>query len=202
MQASFAPAMVDVAFALVGRRLPRQHRRALADALLRALPWLGDEPAAGVHRINLAPGDEALAWLSGRSRLTLRVPRERCDALAALSGATLALGDDALIVAGAPQPRELLPHRTLYAHVVEAADDDEAAFLAAAEAELAALGIAGRTICGRRQAIGDASGFSLMVDRLAPDDALHLLEHGLGAHRLWGCGLFVPHKSAAAVGGD
>ena len=27
-----------------------------------------------------------------------------------------------------------------------------------------------------------------------------LFGHGLGAHRLMGCGVFVPHKSAAAVG--
>jgi len=27
-----------------------------------------------------------------------------------------------------------------------------------------------------------------------------VLEHGLGAHRRLGCGMFVPHKSAAAVG--
>src|SRR5574337_622662 len=43
MDATFTPAMVDVAFALAGRQLPRQHRHALADALLRALPWLADE---------------------------------------------------------------------------------------------------------------------------------------------------------------
>ncbi len=200
MEASFEPTMVDVGFAVAGRQLPRQHRSALADALLGALPWLGDEPDAGVHPINLATGGGAMAWLSGRSRLTLRVPRSRVDALAALTGVTLDLGDDPLVVAGAPQPRELLPHRTLYAHVVAASSDDEAAFLAAAEAELVERGIAGRAICGRRQPLAGGWGFSLMVDRLAPDDALRLLERGLGPRRLWGCGLFVPHKSAAAVG--
>ncbi len=200
MDATFTPAMVDVAFAIAGRQLPRQHRHALADALLRALPWLADEPDAGVHRINLAAGGGATAWLSGRSRLTLRVPRARVAALGALEGVTLDLGDDALVVAGAPQPRELLPHGTLYAHLVAAEGDDEAQFLAAAGAGLAALGVAGRAICGRRQASADECGFSLMVDRLAPDDSLRLQEHGLGAKRLWGCGLFVPHKSAAAVG--
>ena len=41
--------------------------------------------------------------------------------------------------------------------------------------------------------------FSLMLDRLSPADALQMLEHGVGPHRLWGCGLFIPHKSAAAV---
>jgi len=39
-----------------------------------------------------------------------------------------------------------------------------------------------------------------MVDQLSAAQALRLMEHGLGAHRRLGCGLFVPHRSAAAVG--
>jgi CRISPR-associated protein Cas6 len=199
------PTMVDVAFALSGWGLPRSYPRALAEALARRLPWLAAEPDAGVHRINLAAGGAAVALLSGRSRLTLRVPRARVEALAALVGLRLDLGGEALHIVGAPQQRELLPHGTLYAHVVAAAgDDDEAAFLADVGAELAALGVAARSICGRLQSIGQGDqarpGYSLMLDQLAPEAALRVLERGIGPHRLWGCGLFVPHKSAAAVG--
>jgi hypothetical protein len=43
-------------------------------------------------------------------------------------------------------------------------------------------------------------GFSLMLDALSPDHSLRMLEAGLGRHRRLGCGLFVPHRSAAAVG--
>jgi hypothetical protein len=41
--------------------------------------------------------------------------------------------------------------------------------------------------------------FSLMLHALPPDQSLRLQHHGLGVHRLLGCGIFVPHKSAAAV---
>jgi hypothetical protein len=47
---------------------------------------------------------------------------------------------------------------------------------------------------------GALQGFSLMLDGLSAAHALRLLETGMGPHRLLGCGVFVPHKSAAAVG--
>jgi len=130
------------------------------------------------------------------------VLRHRVEALSALDGGTLDIGGARLGLAGPVVVRELLPYRTLYAHVVESADADELAFLRGVEAELDSLGVACRSICGRLQqfAGGASRGFGLMLDGLDAADALRVLEHGLGAHRLWGCGLFVPHRSAAAVG--
>lgn len=193
--------LVDLAFPLEGRTLPGEHRAALAAALAARLPWLGALPGTGMHRLNLVPGGGGVALLSARTRLLLRVPRERAaEAAAALSGTTLALGE-AVLRLGAPVQRELLPHRTLYAHYVAAPPGDELAFLAMVDAELQALAVQGRPICGRRQGGPDGgSGFSLMVDGLSPDDALRLLQAGIGAQRALGCGLFVPHRSAAAVG--
>lgn len=198
--------IVDVVYPLQGRTLPPDHRQALADALTERVPWLARHDGWGLHRINLAapaaPGQPAL--LSQRSRLGLRVPREAIDALAALDGATLEV-EGHLLHLGRASLRELLPHTTLYAHFVVAVGDDEAAFLGSVSSELAALAISGRCICGRAQVVRQRSGpalrgFSLMVDHLSVDDSLRLLEHGLGAQRRLGGGLFVPHRSAAAVG--
>ena len=47
---STAASMVDVAFSLRGNGVPRDHRRALAGALERCMPWLADPAQAGVHR--------------------------------------------------------------------------------------------------------------------------------------------------------
>lgn len=197
-------AAVDVAFTLAGRTLPRDHRWLLAAALLRALPRLAGLSGAGVHRIRVAPGGAADVLLSQRSRLVLRVPRDAVGALDALAGAQLDVGGHVLRVGAAPTLHAPLPHRTLYAHLVASTDGDELAFLTAVQAELAALGVAGRPICGRAQTL-DAGGralaaFSLMLDGLSTDDALRLLDAGIGAHRLLGCGLFVAHRSGAAVG--
>jgi len=47
---------------------------------------------------------------------------------------------------------------------------------------------------------GGLRGYSLMLDGLSAADSLRLQETGIGRHRRLGCGVFVPHKSAAAVG--
>ncbi len=195
--------MVDVLYALHGQALPRDHRPALAAALERLVPWLADASQAGTaprqHRRRRRP----TALLSQRSRLALRVRRERVADLAPLAGATLDVGGFMLRLGEQPLLRELLPHGTLYAHLVASRDDDELGFLAAVESELDALGVPCRTICGRRQVIdfngAPLTGFSLMLDGLTPAASLRVLEAGLGAHRRLGCGIFVPHKSGAAV---
>jgi CRISPR-associated protein Cas6 len=197
-------ALVDLAFPLNASSLPRDHRALLSAALTARLPWWGQVPGSGLHRINLVVGEAPLALLSGRTRLILRVPRERVrDTVSALAGVTLAVGTEPLQL-GQPVVRELLPYRTLYAHFVAAEDADESAFMVSIDAELQALGVSCRPVCGRRQRVRRGpehlTGFSLMLDGLSPQDALRVLQTGLGPHRALGCGLFVPHKSAAAVG--
>jgi CRISPR-associated protein Cas6 len=195
--------MVDVLFPLEGRSLPRDYRLALANALQAAAPWLRALPRAGLHRINVVHGPAEPALLSRRARLGLRVPRSHAETLHALAGRELDVAGHRVRL-GQPQVRELLPHGTLYAHLVVEASDDEAAFVAAIDDELDALGAACARICGRRQQIrgGDAMlvGFSVMLHGLPAAASLRVLEAGVGRHRHLGCGLFVPHKSAAAVG--
>ncbi|MFI4931427.1 MAG: type I-MYXAN CRISPR-associated protein Cas6/Cmx6, partial [Burkholderiales bacterium] len=59
--------------------------------------------------------------------------------------------------------------------------------------------------CGRRQQIGAPgrviTGFSLMLHGLSAADSLRVQRAGVGPHRMLGGGIFVPHRSAAAVGG-
>lgn len=193
--------VVDIAFAIDGGQLPPEHARALAQALEQVLPWACDTPMLGVHPLKLARGG-GQALLSGRTRLLLRVPRERMDEVAGLAGGELPLPGGRLRL-GAAQARELLPWGTLYAHCVCAGDNpDELAFLQAAQAELEALGVRGRVICGlpRHAADGAVQGYGVMVDQLSATDSVTLQCHGLGGGRRIGLGLFVPHKSAAAVG--
>lgn len=194
--------MVDLGFALGGGALPRAYRIALADALERFLPWLAEVPGAGMHRLNaIAGGDGDELLLSRRTRLRLRVPRERAGAAAGLQGQDLRIGAGGLHL-GAAHERELLPHGTLYAHLVAADQADETEFLRAVQSELAALDVICRPICGRRQEVegGAVQGFSLMLDGLSRESSLRILESGLGPHRRLGCGLFIAHRSAAAVG--
>jgi CRISPR-associated protein Cas6 len=204
--------MVDMVFPLRGTALPRDHRWALVGALSAALPWMKDEPGVCVHDVNLVHGSGATgtgradsALLSARSRLVVRAPRARLPDLAGLAGCSLQV-DEFPLQLGQAWARELLPHATLYAHFVASTQGDEAGFLQAMQDELAAMDARCHMVCGKAQrvraATGEIHGYSLMLHGLSRSASLRVLQRGLGSHRLMGCGVFVPHKSAAAVGGD
>lgn len=195
--------VVDVAFPLDGRNLPRDHALPLAQALTAYLAWLADEPLAGIHPVKVVPGYGVRGLLSQRARLLLRLPVVRVAALAALAGRSLDVGGCTLRL-GEPRPRELLAHSTLFAPFVAAASADEALFMQTVASTLEALQVSGHSVCGRRQQIGAPGraiiGFSLMLHGLTGADSLRLQRSGVGPHRMLGCGIFVPHRSAAAVG--
>ncbi len=85
---AIAATMVDVVFPLDGESLPRDHRKALADALERALPWLADWPGRRAPRQRGGRRRRQRAAVAARAP-GLRVPREQVQALAPLAGATL-----------------------------------------------------------------------------------------------------------------
>lgn len=193
---------VDVVFPVNGSTLPRDHAQALLDALCLQWPWLRSESQTGVHGIKLVPGTQPQAMLSHRTRLLLRVPTHRAPELLASTGVDLVVAGEPMRL-DTPHTRELLPHATLYAYHVAAASADELAFMAGVTRELADLGIGGERVCGKRQQLTLADGvhntFSLMLHALAPEQSLRVQCLGIGPHRLLGCGIFIPHKSAAAV---
>jgi CRISPR-associated protein Cas6 len=207
-----APAdIVDAVFAISCRSLPVDHAYALSQAIQAALPWFAAEPGAGLHTIHGAAsgsgwqrpeGEHAMLQLSHRAKLALRLPRRRLDDAAAMIGRTLQVADQPLRV-DRLSVRSLSRITTLFSRsVLLAGTNDEAAFLAAATGELGALGIdAGRMLCGRVTPVATPARSyqtrSLMLAGLAPEHALALQQHGLGAGRVLGCGLFIPHKDIA-----
>lgn len=194
--------MVDVVFPLQGHAIARDHAQALRDALAGLLPWLRGDAAAGIVPIRLVPGTDALSPLSQRARLVLRVPSRRVGELAAAAGAQFDVVGQRLRL-GTPQRQALRPHSAMYAYRVAAPGPDEAQFMAMVAREMARLGIAAARVCGRQQQIAldgrQIDVFSLLLHEMEPRHALRLQEYGLGEHRLLGCGVFVPHKSAAAA---
>ncbi len=201
--AGTADRVVDVAFPVDGTHLPRDHALPLSQALSAQLAWLAAEPLVGIHPINVVPGYGVRGLLSRRTRLLIRLPRRRVADLAPLAGCSLNVGGCELHL-GEPKSRELLPHSTLYAHFVAAESADEQAFMVVVASTLDALDIDAHSVCGRRQTMGSPgraiTGFSLMLHGLTPDDSLRVQRAGVGPQRLLGCGIFVPHRSAAAVG--
>ena len=211
---AFTAGAIDVAFRLSGRWLPVDHAGALREAVVKVLPWLEDEPDAGIHSIHGAasgngwerPGSgsgETLP-LSRRTRLLLRVPVGRVEDTAALCERHLDI-DGCEVVVGARQPRPLTPARTVFArYVVDEEGGDEERFVERAAAALEALSVPARKLlCGRSHRIVSAqrvlTARSVMVADLGAEESLAIQSHGVGPGRLLGCGLFVPHKDIGPV---
>ena len=205
---------IDVAFRLSGRWLSVDHAGALRAAIVKILPWLEDEPDAGIHSIHGAAsgngwerpggGSGAMLNLSRRTRLVLRVPVRRVGETAALCGRRLDVGGCELTT-GERQPRRLKPAGTIFArYVVDEEDGDEERFVEGVVSELRARSVAVRKLlCGRSHRIESAQGAhatrSLLIADLGRDESLMLQCRGIGPGRLLGCGLFVPHKDVGPV---
>jgi CRISPR-associated protein Cas6 len=193
--------VTDVVFALAGTSLPAEHAYALWREIVRWLPWFEDEPEAGIHPLRAAPGTGETVLLARRAKLVLRVPRERLPEALALTGRSLAIG--AGLDVGAPVERPLRPWATLHAQRVALDVVDEVAFADEILRQLATHHVRCEFMTGRRrmQRAGerDIEGYSVVLHGLRPDESLRVQCEGIGADRALGWGIFIPHKSIAAV---
>lgn len=206
--------VVDIVYQINCRALPVDHAWALSQAVHTVLPWLADEPAAGVHPIHVA--DSGNGWmrpenagdllcLSRRTKLVLRVPRQRIDAAQALVGRQLDVAGHALRVDKASL-RPLSAITTIFSRYVVSADGlDENAFLQAAMREMTSFGVhPKKMLCGIEKVIvtpdQPVHTRSLMITELSQQESVTLQQRGLGPLRHLGCGLFIPHKDMKDLG--
>lgn len=209
--------VLDLVFEIRCRELPVDHAHDLARALGAYLPDLGEDDRIGVHSIHLAGSqngwerpDPALGQrliLSRRTRLTLRVPKERVAGIQdALDGATLDVAGCSLQIGKAKQ-KPLSSLGTVFSrHVVldEGEAEDENRFLQRIVSDLAARGIrVKKALCGRTVELagpaGPVSTRSLLLADLSAEESVRLQQQGLGPLRHMGCGLFIPHKGIDPV---
>jgi CRISPR-associated protein Cas6 len=208
--------VIDLVYPIACDYLPVDHSYALGRAVAQVLPWLPGEDGAGVHPIQVAisahgwerpAGADDLLHLSKRTRLVIRIPRHRMEDAHSLVGQQLDVRGQKLVITGEPGVRPLQPNATLYSRNVALGMDDEDAFLRTAAELLEELDILVRKMLpGKSAAIGTPDGplatRSLMLADLSPDESLRLQQHGLGPHRYFGCGLFIPYKGIKAVSRD
>ena len=208
--------VVDLAYRIGCPTIPLDHAHSLSSALLQALPWLADEETAGVHLIHGAASgngwfrpedtENALLHLSRRTRMRLRVPKNRLQDAQALSGQTLDIEGHPLEI-GKSDVSMLSSLPTLFSrYVVTGAEFDEMQFLEDVARELKAMDIPCRKMLGgitHTMNFPDGQVFtrSLMVADLEPEQSVRLQQIGLGEGRTIGCGLFLPHKGITAVKG-
>ncbi len=194
---------LDLTFAVTGDMIDREYPYGLYRALAASLPWLDDEPSAGIHPMRgLTACQDGRLLIGGRTRIVLRVPIGRADDCVRLLGAHLEL--PAPLQIGTITQRALLPYPVLHSRLVITGADAEDGFVSDVTVELEALELDCDIIVGKRGEMRveaqTVTGFSLMLHGLSPEASLRAQERGIGRHRKLGCGLFVPHKSVAAVG--
>ncbi len=205
--------VVDVLFQIQCRAVPLDHAAALSAEVCRALPWFADEPHAALHLIYGAASqngwerpdeEQGEILLSRRSRLELRVPRERLRDVQALCGQTLSIGEREMRI-GKAHEREINPYAVVFSrHVPGEEDETEEAFLQRMVSELSAMDVpVKKALCGKTEFIQGPAGpiFTrrLMLADLKPDESVRVQTHGLGRQQKLGLGVFVPHKGIASI---
>ena len=206
----------DLSFRLSGGALPVDHAHDLQTEVLKVLPWLARVESAGIHSINVAAsgngwrrpesGEEnALLYPSRRTRMRLRLPKERLEDARVLTGAVLKLGGHDIEV-GEAEAKPLSALTTLFARYVAAEfGESEEGFLTRMVGLIQEQhGIrVPKLMCGRETIFKTPNGplatRSLLLAEIEKRESVRLQCAGLGPRRLMGCGLFVPHKGIAPV---
>ena len=205
--------VVDVSYRINCKQLPTSHASELAQALYQVLPWLQDEPEAGIHQIHGAasgngwerPADGELIHLSRRTRMQLRLPYNRIEEAASLTGARLDIAGHQIQV-GEMDVKRINPLATIFSrYVVVPEGYDEAAFLQWVVEQMQERDMKPKKLlCGighRVEIDGlEVETRGLMIADLDKASSVRLQEVGLGQGRHYGCGIFVPHKGIKAVG--
>lgn len=200
--------VTDIMFSLRGSTVMPEYAAPLWQALRASLPWLAEEPAAAIHPLARVSRGQGALFLGRHTRLILRLPLRRVAEAYELCGRMLDIGTSTKIEVGTASLRPLRPAAVQYSPLVTLGNASEAEFLVEAERLLSGLDIDCHLVCGKAQAVqgeeseGMLQGNSLMLHGLTLENSLRIQHAGLGAGRKLGCGIFVPHKTVAAVGAD
>ena len=206
---------IDLLFSISCREIPVDHVHALSTALKEEIPEHFENSDIAVHSIHVAGSqngwerpdfntDEHLI-LSHRTKLTLRVPKHSAAEIQQrLHGVALDIGGCELVI-GKAKIKSLSTQGTLFSRYIQCLEnEDENQFLQRMAAELEKLGITiKKALCGKTTLLHSPQGEiltrSLMLADLTAEESVKLQQHGLGAGREMGCGIFIPHKGIDAV---
>ena len=205
--------VVDLVYKINCKQIPTTHAYELAEALYAALPWLKDEPNAGIHQIHGAtsgngwerPADGEMIHLSKRSKMSLRVPKHRIDDAMKLTGQVLDIAGCSVEV-GTAITRQMNPLPTIFARYVVVPEGlDETQFIYWLADELAKRQVQiHKLLCGISHELKLPEDVyetrSVMIADLDQTTSVKLQEEGVGPFRRFGCGIFMPQKGIKAVG--
>ncbi len=206
--------VMDLSFRIQCSELPVDHAWALSQAIQAELPWIRHESDFAIHSLYGAasgngwnrppPQSNSRLQLSRRTRLYLRLAKQRVADAMTLTGATLELSG-CVVKVGECRTRALVPARTVFSRsVCGHAGEDEAAFSRRIAHTLRTRDITvTKMLCGLAHTIhtppGNHTVRSVLIADLDPDQSMQLQRRGVGPGGKLGCGIFLPHKGLAAV---
>lgn len=190
--------MIDLAFKLMGTRIPVDHGYALYSAINRIVSELHDAKDIGVHPVRGRFDGNGCLVLSPASRLIVRTPDERIREFLKLAGKSLEVDGHRFRIR-VPEVRALRPAAALYARLVTIKGFMEPEqFLDAARRQLETMCATAKLQLGERRTFRvkdkQVVGFEMLATELAAEDSIKLQEVGIGGRRRMGCGVFVPFR--------
>ena len=205
--------MIDVAFKIQCKTLPYDHACDLSKAITSKMPWLLKDKLIGIHTLHgpesgngWVRSEKEEIFLSKRTRLILRISRSDANKAKELEGENInVLGNNIKI--GQSNTKTFLVVRDLISRCVLCdKEQDEEDFLLDIKKELFTHGVPiKKAICGKAKSItiNGKNRFtrSLMIADLSKENSILLQDIGIGDGRIFGCGIFLPHKSIDAVSG-
>jgi CRISPR-associated protein Cas6 len=189
---------VDLAFRVMGTKLPVDHGYALYAAINRLVPALHDARDLGVHPVRGRYVGDGNLQLTPSSRLVIRLPDDGIRPFLKLAGKILEV-DGHRLRAGVPETRALRPVANLYSRLVTIKGFMEPdAFLEAARRQLQKMEITTDLHLGERRTLRvkdkQVVGFEVTALGLDAEDSIRLQDMGIGGRRRMGCAIFVPFR--------
>ena len=203
--------MAELSFSVDCKELPYDHAYELSSEILNLVPEIKNDKRNAIQTLHgpmsgngwVRPDSENIP-LSKRAKLIMRINRNQLDDIKNIEGKEVTLFGNTLKI-GRSKVKSFLVVKDLFCRFVmsdhKLSEDD---FLNKIQNELSGLSINIRkALCGRSMVInfGEKTLYtrSLMIADLSKEESLKLQEEGVGDKKLYGCGIFLPHKSIDAV---
>tara|TARA_B100001996_G_scaffold369959_1_gene343898 strand:+ start:300 stop:980 length:681 start_codon:yes stop_codon:yes gene_type:complete len=202
--------VVDVSFRVECNKIAADHSYDLYKALLKKFPIIEKIDNLAIHSVYGAESGagwerpETEIYLSKRTRFCIRTPIKYSEEFNSLNNETLNIGKYKMKFSK-PTIKKLIITDTLFCRtVVVENNNNEEEFLKDINSSLSAMNIrVKKMLCGKEHIIKTPNkkliGKTLLITDLEKQDSLKIQELGIGIGKLFGCGIFLPHKSIAPV---
>ncbi len=203
--------MVDLSFGVNCRELPYDHAYELSSELINLVPEIKNDKRNAIQTLHgpmsgngWVRADGENIFLSKRAKLYMRINKDQIESIKNIEGKKIKLFGNELNI-GKCKTKKFLIVKDLFCRFVHCNEDiPEDKFLEDVQKELGSYDVhINKALCGQSKRIrfGNNSLYtrSLMIADLTKIESLRLQEEGVGTQRLFGCGIFLPHKSIDAV---